>query len=132
MKILIDECAPRALKTFLSGQGHDCLTVQEAGWSGKQNGELLALAELAFEVFLTVDTKLRYQQNLMKRKLAIVILMARSNRLAHLSQLFPACAAAIEKSIREISFHWGWLNSWRVAQPSAPRRRMFRFCVCRR
>ncbi len=48
MKVLIDECAPKALKNFLAKQGHECLTVQEAGWSGKQNGELLRLAETAY------------------------------------------------------------------------------------
>ena len=46
MKILIDECAPRALKKHLTNYSHECLTVQEAGWSGKQNGELLDLAEV--------------------------------------------------------------------------------------
>jgi len=44
MKILIDECAPRALKASLAEHGHECLTVQEAGWAGKSNGELLSLA----------------------------------------------------------------------------------------
>lgn len=49
MRVLIDECAPRALKTFLSKEGHECRTVQEAGWAGKVNGELLGLAEDAFD-----------------------------------------------------------------------------------
>jgi hypothetical protein len=47
MKILIDECAPRALKRNLTAYGHDCLTVQEVGWSGKENGKLLALGRVA-------------------------------------------------------------------------------------
>jgi hypothetical protein len=46
MRILIDECAPRALKRHLVKLGHVCRTVQEAGWSGKKNGELLSLAKL--------------------------------------------------------------------------------------
>jgi predicted nuclease of predicted toxin-antitoxin system len=75
MKVLIDECAPRALKYTLAVHGHECLTVQE-------NGELLALAEAEFDVLVTVDTNLRYQQNLAGRKIAIVILRAQSNRLA--------------------------------------------------
>src|SRR6267143_3003349 len=53
MKVLIDECVPRALKGFLSKHGHESLTVQEAGWSGKENGELL---EAEFDVLVTVDT----------------------------------------------------------------------------
>jgi predicted nuclease of predicted toxin-antitoxin system len=60
MRVLIDECAPRALKVFLSNEGHECRTVQEAGWSAKQNGELLRLAETAFDVLITVDTNLSY------------------------------------------------------------------------
>jgi hypothetical protein len=82
MKVLIDECAPRALKSFLSKHGHESLTVQEAGWSGKQNGE---------------DTNLLYQQKLAGRRLAIVVLQSSSNRLEHLRQYFPALALALEK-----------------------------------
>lgn len=96
MKVLIDECAPRGLKLILSAQGHECLTVQEAGWSGKENGELLALAEVKFDVMITLDTNLRYQQNLAGRKISIVVLRARSNRLIHISPLFPACVSALE------------------------------------
>jgi predicted nuclease of predicted toxin-antitoxin system len=97
MKVLIDECAPKALKSFLTKHGHESLTVQEAGWAGKQNGELLKLAETAFEVLVTVDTNLRYQQNLEGRRIAIVILKCSSNRLEHLRQHFPACVSALEK-----------------------------------
>src|SRR6267142_3529244 len=74
MKVLIDGCAPRALKGFLSKHGQESLTVQEAGWSGKENGELLAVAETQFDVLVTVDTNLRYQQNLTGRRIAIVVL----------------------------------------------------------
>jgi predicted nuclease of predicted toxin-antitoxin system len=96
MKVLIDECAPRALKQALAAHGHECLTVQEAGWSGKVNGELLDLAEAAFNVLATLDANLKYQQNLAARKIAIVILRARSNRLIHLSPHFPACVDALQ------------------------------------
>jgi hypothetical protein len=91
MKVLIDECAPRVLKHSVTAGGHECLTVQEAGWSGKENGELLTLAESDFDVFLTLDTSLRYQQNLAERRIAVVIIHAQSNRLVHISPLFPAC-----------------------------------------
>jgi len=97
MKVLIDECAPGALSEFLAGKGHECLTVQEAGWSGKQNGELLTLAEAAFDVFVTLDTSLPYQQNLKGRHIAVVVLLAPSNRLIHLSPYFQDCAGALEK-----------------------------------
>jgi predicted nuclease of predicted toxin-antitoxin system len=95
MRVLIDECAPRALKKHL--HGHECRTVQEAGWSGKQNGELLSLAETTFDVLVTVDTNLRYQQNLAGRRIAIVVLQSSSNRLEHIRQHFPACVLALEK-----------------------------------
>jgi len=97
MRILIDECAPRALKKHLMDHGHECRTVQEAGWCGKQNGELLRLAEAAFDVLVTVDTNLSYQQNLAGRRIAIVVLQSSSNRLEHLRQHFPACVLALEK-----------------------------------
>jgi|SRR5215469_10849653 len=97
MKVLIDECAPKALKAFLTKHGHESRTVQEAGWAGKENGELLKLAETQFDVLVTVDTNLRYQQNLTGRRIAIVILDYSSNRLEHLRQYFPACALAIDK-----------------------------------
>ncbi len=95
MRVLVDECAPSALKSFLSGHGYDSLTVQEAGWSGKQNGELLNLAETAFDALVTLDTNLQYQQNLTGRKIAIVVLVARSNRLADLSPHFSSLVEAL-------------------------------------
>lgn len=63
MKILLDECIPRKLKGALAN--HDCKTVPEAGLAGKKNGALLSLAEGAgFDIFLTMDKGLQYQQNL--------------------------------------------------------------------
>lgn len=97
MKVLIDECAPKALRTFLSQFGHECKTVQECGWSGKQNGDLLKLVEAHFDVFVTVDANVPYQQNLSDRKIRVVILIAPTNRLTDLEPIFRACAAAVEK-----------------------------------
>jgi len=97
MRVLVDECAPKALKHFLAKQGHRCLTVQEAGWSGKQNGDLLAVAEPEFDVLITLDTNLRYQQNMEGRSISIVVLHSPSNRLEHLREHFPACGLAPEK-----------------------------------
>ena len=87
----------KALKSFLSKHGDESLTVQEAGWSGKQNGELLAEAEAEFDVLVTVDTNLLYQQKLAGRGLAIVVLQSSSNRLEHLRQYFPALALGLKK-----------------------------------
>lgn len=97
MRVLVDECAPKALKQFLAKHGHQCQTVQEVGWSGKQNGDLLALAEPKFEVLVTVDANVSYQQNLQGRSIAIVVVHSSSNRLEHLRQWFPACELALKR-----------------------------------
>ena len=62
MNVLIDECLPRYLKGVLGGMSSR--TVQEAGWSSVKNGPLLNLAEETFDVFLTADQNMQYQQNL--------------------------------------------------------------------
>lgn len=64
MKLLPDECIDRRLAQDLAG--HDVKTVPQMGWSGVKNGELLTLAEKEFDVFITVDRNLSFQQNLPK------------------------------------------------------------------
>src|SRR5271156_6759884 len=94
MRILLDECVPRPLKRELPG--HDIQTVPDMGWSGKKNGELLQLMlPEKFEVFLTVDQNLRYQQNLRAAKIGVVVLVAPSNRLADLLPLMPSVLTAL-------------------------------------
>ena len=95
MRVLIDECVDERFRNALSG--HDCQTARYAGLAGLENGELLAAAESAgFEVFLTVDQGIEYQQNLTGRQLAIIILQAKSNRLKDLLPLATACLAEIK------------------------------------
>src|SRR5215467_1533666 len=95
MRILIDECIDERFRN--SFPGHDCQTVRYAGLAGLKNGDLLTAAETArFDVFVTVDQGIEYQQNLTGRNIAIVILRAKSNLLAELSKLVPACLAHIE------------------------------------
>ncbi len=94
MRVLLDECVPRRLRSHLVG--HDVRTVPAMGWSGKKNGELLQLmAGQGFEVFMTVDQNLRYQQNLQAAGVAVVVLVAASNRLADLVPLIPSALAAL-------------------------------------
>jgi predicted nuclease of predicted toxin-antitoxin system len=93
MKILIDENLPRKLAAYL--EGHECRTVVECGWSGKKNGELLALADPLFDVLLTLDKNLPYQQNLDSVRVAVLIVRARSNRIQDLLPLLPECLAAL-------------------------------------
>jgi predicted nuclease of predicted toxin-antitoxin system len=92
MKMLLDECLPRRFKDRFVG--HDCRTVPEAMLAGKKNGELLAIAERqGFEIFLTMDKGLEYEQNLTGRKIAVVIFRTKSNRLADLTPLVEDCLA---------------------------------------
>ena len=95
MKILIDECLPVELKGTLDALGHDCQTVRQAGYGSKKNGELLALAEGQWDVLRTSDHSIRYQQNITHRKVSILILRAKSNRMKDLLPLMPACAQAL-------------------------------------
>ena len=95
MKLLIDECVPRRFKASLADESHQCVTVPEAGLSGKTNGELLRLAEGKFDVFVTLDKGVEYQQNLTGYGIAILLIHAKSNRLADLLPHVPACRAAL-------------------------------------
>src|SRR5271157_4293133 len=90
MKIVLDECLPRKLKDRFAS--HECYTAPEAMLGGKKNGELLAIAESqGFEIFLTMDKGLEYEQNLTGRQIAVIILRAKSNRLVDLVPLVEAC-----------------------------------------
>ena len=89
MKILLDECLPKDLREHLVG--HVCETVPRAGLSGKSNGELIALAERSgWQVLLTMDQGIPYQQNLVGRTISLVIIHAPSNRLPDLLPHVPA------------------------------------------
>jgi predicted nuclease of predicted toxin-antitoxin system len=87
VRVLLDECLPRRLKRELAG--HETRTAPEMGWASKRNGELLALAVRQFDVFLTADRNLSYQQDLSSFDIAVVVLVARSNRLDDLRPLVP-------------------------------------------
>ncbi len=95
MRILFDECVPRPLRIDLSQ--HEIRTIREQGWAGKQNGELLALMSGAgFEVLLTADQNLRFQQNMSKFNVAVVTMIAVSNRLEDLQQLISLVEVALQ------------------------------------
>jgi len=96
MKLLLDECLPKKLK--LSFADHDCLTVSDIGLGGTTNGQLLRKAEtLGFNVLITIDRGIPYQQNLAAHTIAIVSLHAPSNRLADLLPLAAECLRAIRE-----------------------------------
>lgn len=94
MRVLLDECVPRPLRRAFPA--HDVHTIPEMGWAGKKNGELLALmAADGFEVLLTVDRGIRHQQNLAAARVAVVVMVAATNRLPDLLPLAPAVEAAL-------------------------------------
>ena len=70
MKILLDESVPWPMHDMLAG--HDCTNVQRRGWAGVKNGELLRLAGAEFDLFITCDQGIRYQQNLLHGSIAIL------------------------------------------------------------
>jgi len=80
--ILLDECIDRRLAKELDG--YAVKTVPQMNWAGIKNGELMRLAEMEFDVFITVDRNLSFQQNLPKFNIAVLVLRAKSNRLADL------------------------------------------------
>lgn len=94
MRLLIDECLPRDLKRLLTRR--QCRTVQEMGWSGKKNGELVSLAEAGFDVLVTIDQGLGYQQNLANRQIAVLVFDGRSNQIEDLEPAVPAALSALE------------------------------------
>ena len=93
MKVFLDECVDWRLARDIVG--HDVKTARQMGWTTVKNGALLTLASQHFEVFITVDRNLSFQQNLDSFSVAVVVLRAKSNRLADLKPLVPSLLAAI-------------------------------------
>jgi predicted nuclease of predicted toxin-antitoxin system len=94
MRILLDESLPRRLRT--SFPGHEVATVAEAGWSGLENGELLRLAASRFDLFVTADQNLQYQQNLSSLPLSVAVLAAPNNRIEALLPLVAQLLARLD------------------------------------
>lgn len=93
MKVLLDECVPWPMRKMLAGLG--CTNPYKCGWSGVTNGELLKLVESEFELFITSDQNLRYQQNMAGRRIAILELSTNDLRriLAAESAIVEAVAS---------------------------------------
>ena len=93
MRVFLDECVDR--RSARDIVGHEVRTAREQGWTGITNGRLLALVSQSFDVFVTVDRNLSFQQNLPAFSIAVVVLRARTNRVADLRLLVPELLAAI-------------------------------------
>lgn len=87
MRLFLDECIDRRLMREFTG--YNIKTVPQMGWTGIKNGQLLGLASQEFDIFITVDKNLPFEQNLPQFNLAIIILQSQSNRLADLKPWVP-------------------------------------------
>jgi hypothetical protein len=96
MRLLLDECVPKRLARLLGP--HEVEAVPQAGWSGMKNGALLSIAAESFDVFVTVDQGIRYQQNLVAYDICVAALAANSNDIRDLEPLVPKLLAAIESA----------------------------------
>lgn len=93
MRILLDESVPGRLGPLLAG--HTAVSVQRKGWASFKNGKLLALAADEFDVLLTADKGMEYQQNMATLPVAILVVLARSNRIEDLAPAVPSILAAL-------------------------------------
>lgn len=94
MRVLVDECVDWRLLRDL--REHDAKTVKQMGWEHVKNGALLKLAATQFDVFVTVDKDLPYQQNIARLEIAVIVIRARTTRLADLRALLLPLRRALQ------------------------------------
>lgn len=94
MNILIDECLDWRLCRALTD--HECSSVREAGWAGLTNGKLIEKAQERFDVFLTGDRNLSFQQNVSRLNIAVIVLEAGSTRLIDTLRMIPYVLKTLE------------------------------------
>ena len=94
MRVLLDECLPKMLKQEF--QKYRVSTVPEMGWAGKTNGELIRLAKEKFDIFITIDQNLQYQQNLKDADMSIILLHVKNNRPETFKPFIPKIKDAFE------------------------------------
>ena len=94
MRIFLDECVDWRPSRDLAG--HEVKSAQQMGWTTIKNGELLTLASQQFDVFVTVDRNLSFQQNLTGAEIAVIVLEAKTNRLADLKTLVPKLLLSLQ------------------------------------
>ena len=95
LRILLDECLDRRLAKEISH--HLVKTVPQMGWAGLKNGELLRKAQQQFDVFITSDQNLSFQQNLPNFNIAVLILCASSNKLEDLLTVFSKAINRLDR-----------------------------------
>jgi hypothetical protein len=97
VRVVLDNCVPRRLRRRVVG--HNVRTVGELGWGDTDDGRLLDLLADGCDAFVTVDQNLPYQQRLAHRPFAVIVLCAKSNRLADLEPLAPALLDALSRAM---------------------------------
>ena len=97
MRVLLDHCVPRRFRRLLVG--HEVLTTFEMGWADLSNGALLAQARESFDVFVTVDQNVQFQQNLAALPLPVVVLAAPDNRLETLTPYASTLLRVLEQPL---------------------------------
>ncbi len=106
MRILLDECLPLDFRHYFPA--HDTHTAQWAGLTGKKNGDLLGAAELTgYDVLLTVDHGLAYQQNMTGRKLSVISIRSKTNQLEDLLPMVNSILEALETVIPGVAVSVG-------------------------
>jgi hypothetical protein len=105
LRVLLDECVDARFAPHVTG--FETRTVLGQGWSGISNGKLLALAQAEFDVFVTVDKNLSFQQHLPKFSIAVILIHCKSNRVQDLLPLLPELLNAIPKALKSQVLHVG-------------------------
>jgi len=105
MRIILDECLPRRLIRDL--HDHSVTTVPRQGWAGRSNGDLLALVQPDFDVFITMDKSIEDQQNLEALHICVIVLQAVNSRYETLSPLLPEIRNALAKAKPGVISHVG-------------------------
>jgi hypothetical protein len=95
MRVLLDECVTRYLKREFAG--HEVLTIEEAGFKGLKNGRLLQAASGQYDVLVTVDQNLQYQQNMKTFAVAVIVLKAKRSTYPLLKPLMPQVIETLAK-----------------------------------
>ncbi len=95
MRVLFDNGVPRPLRRYL--KPHDVKLAKELGWAAYGNGELLSRAEREFDVLITTDSNIPYQQNLARYAISLIVLRAYTNELFRFVTMLPAILDAIER-----------------------------------
>jgi predicted nuclease of predicted toxin-antitoxin system len=95
MKVLIDECCHKKLKSLLTVPDIECKTVREIGYAGKKNGELIALIDGIYDVLVTLDGSIKDQQNIKGKRLSILRIRAKSSDISSITPFIPEIIAAL-------------------------------------